>query len=74
MGLAVRTTDTRSRDVTSIGRRVLRLVFNDTMVTGLAILGACTVLSVVITVITWLSHRKRFEIDIGYFDYLGLLL
>ena len=70
----MRATVTRSSDVKSIGRRVLRLVFNDTMVTGLAILGVCTILSVVITVITWLSHRKRFEIDIGYFDYLGLLL
>ena len=42
------------------------------MVTGLAILGVCTVLSVVITVITWLSHRKRFEIDIGYSTTCGV--
>ena len=70
----MRPTDTRSGEEPSIVRRVLRLVFNDTLVTGLAIFVVCVVLSVVITVITWVSHRRRFEIDIGYFDYLGLIL
>lgn len=70
----MRPTDTRFGNQPSIGRRVLRLVFNDTLVTGLAIFVVCAVLSVVITVITWLSHRRRYEIDIGYFDYIGLIL
>jgi len=58
----------------SIIRRLLGLVFNDTVIAGIAILAVCAFASVGIAVLTWFVYRRRYEIEIGFFDYVRLIL
>lgn len=48
--------------------RVLRAVFNDTVLALLGVLAAIAGLVLAGTVLTWLVFRERY--GVGYFDYL----
>lgn len=49
-------------------RRLLRLVFNDTVLALLGVLAAIAVFALAGTVLTWLVFRERY--GVGYWEYL----
>ncbi len=55
-------------------RRILRLVLNETVVSSLAILAVCAIASFGVTVLTWFVYRKQYEVEIGFIEYIGLVL
>ena len=56
----------------TIGRRLLRLLKNDGLIAGLAVIGISFVACFGVVVLTWMAYRERY--GLGFLDYLDLIL
>ena len=61
-----------SRKRLTVGRRILRVVKNDTLIAAVAVLAVSFVACFGVAVITWFTYRERY--GVGFIEYLRIFL